>query len=140
MPIRFRIHRDIRIQPQGLLGCMLTLLGVGALAVLALIFLLPILGIALGIGLGVVFLGMAVVAYYRIRAWFRRLRGGGRPEPTYETHVLDLEDVHPNEDDGTGDAADKGGDGGDRGDGTTGGSGQPRQRQNVEVRRRPPAR
>jgi hypothetical protein len=139
VPIRFRINRDIRIQPQGLLGCFLTLLGVGALAAVAMILLLPMLGIALGIGLGLVLIGMAVLAYYRVRAWFSRLRGRGGEGGKYDVQVLDMRDVPPDDEDGTDDDAGEEGDGGIGGDDNAGGPGQPRQRQNVEVRRRPPA-
>ena len=95
------------------LGCLLYSLGLIALGVLAAVILLPLLGIALGIGLGVVALGMIAVAYYRLRAWVRRKLGRRRDK--YEAHVIDDPD---NDEDGPG-----------------GGSSRPRL--TVEVRRRP---
>ena len=83
---RVEFRREIRIQPRGVLGCLLALVALGGMVVLAVFLLLPLLGIALGVALGLVALGAMAVTYYRLRAWWRRLRGRG--DATYEAEVL----------------------------------------------------
>ena len=123
-------HRIFIIRPPGMgpqgpdpLGCLLYLLGLAGLVAFAVFVLLPMLGIALVIGLGVITVGAAVVLYYRVRAWFRRVLGRTGREPDlpgdrYKAEILD----QPGDDD------DDGGDDADAED---------RPRISVEVRRRP---
>ena len=109
-------------QGQGPLGCLLYLLGLVGLAAFAVFVLLPLLGVAFAIGLGVVAIGAAMVLYYRLRAWLRRALGRTGREPglageSYKAEVLDDQ----NDDD----------------DRHGGGSDADRPRLTVEVRRRP---
>jgi len=101
------------------LGCLFYLLGLAGLTVWGVFVLLPLLGVAFFIGLGVVAVGLVVVGYWRLRAWLRQKLGPGRDEPDqagghYEAEILDDEDS--NDDDSASDG---------------------RPRLNVEVRRRP---
>jgi len=95
----------------GPFGCLLYLLGMIVLFVVAVIALLPLLGMVFGAALGVVILGMFAVAYLRARAWFRRKFG--RKGDSYQAEVIDDDDN----------------------DDTGGGSDRPRL--TVEVHRRP---
>jgi len=121
-------HRIFIIRPPGMapqgwdpLGCLLYILGLAGLAVLGVFVLLPLLGMAFGIGLGIVAIGTVVVLYYRARAWLRCKLGGGEKsglaDESYKAEVLDDQT----------DDADRGGAGASAG----------RPRLTVEVRRRP---
>ncbi len=107
---RIHVHREIRIQPRGLLGCFLGLCALVGLAVVGVFLLLPLIGIALGVGAALVGVGLLFVGYLRLRAWLRRLLGR-RDEPlvTYEAQAVDDDDDTP----------------------------RPRRRLSVQVRRRP---
>jgi len=112
------IRHEIRIQPPGLLGCLaggLLLLG---LVVLGSILLWPLLGLALGVALGVVLLGVLALAYFRlkwaIRGFLRRRSG---TKDVYEADGTEVADPDADADD-------------DDPDG-------PRKRLTVQVRRRP---
>jgi len=123
---RIFIFRPPGMGPQGPnpLGCLFYLLGLAGLVVLAVFVLLPLLGLAFCIGLGVVAIGTVVVLYYRARAWLKRKLGRTGQEPglagdSYRAEVLDDQtddDDHP-------------------GDG--GAASADRPRLSVEVRRRP---
>lgn len=113
MARRFHVHKEIRIQPQGLLGCLVLLIALAGLIVLGASLLLPLIGIAFGVGVGLVAVGLLAVGYLRLRAWYRRLRGRrGGSLTTYEGEVLEEDE---DDDD----------------------SSRPRPRLTVEVRRRP---
>jgi len=82
--------------PQGpdLLGIVFRLLGLVGIVLLGAFVLLPLLGVALGIGLGVVIIGAIVVGYFRLRAWIQSKLGHRRKEPdhmgtAYKAEVLD---------------------------------------------------
>jgi len=104
----------------GPLGCLFYLLG---LAVLAVFVLLTLLGVAFGVGLGVVAIGMIVVLYYRVRAWLRRKLGRSGQEPglTDDSYKAEVLDDQTDDDDRSG----------------NGGAAEDRPRLTVEVRRRP---
>ena len=123
---RIFIFRPPGMGPQGPdpLGCLFRLLGLAGLVVLAVFVLLPLLGVAFFIGLGVVAIGATIVLYYRVRAWLRRKLGRTGREPglagdSYKAEVLD---------DQTDD---------DNRAGNGGGAADDRPRLTVEVRRRP---
>jgi len=120
-------HRVFIFRPPGMaprgpgpLGCLFYLLG---LAVLAVFVLLTLLGVAFGVGLGVVAIGMIVVLYYRVRAWLRRKLGRSGQEPglTDDSYKAEVLDDQTDDDDRSG----------------NGGAAEDRPRLTVEVRRRP---
>ncbi len=122
---RIFIFRPPGMGPQGPdpLGCLFRLLGLAGLVVLAVFVLLPLLGVAFFIGLGVVAIGATIVLYHRVRAWLRRKLGRTGREPglagdSYKAEVLDDQTDDDN----------RGGNGGAAAD---------RPRLSVEVRRRP---
>jgi hypothetical protein len=125
MKNRIFILRTPGMGPRGPdpLGCLFRLLGLAGLVVLAMFVLLPLVGLGFFIGLGVVAIGAAVVLYYRLRAWLRRVLGRTGQKPglvgdTYKAEVLD---------DQTDDGDHPG----------NGGAAADRPRISVEVRRRP---
>ncbi len=102
---RIYIFRQPGSGPQGpdLLGVVFRLLGLAGMVLLGVFVLLPLLGIALGIGLGVVAIGAIVVGYFRLRAWVQRKLGRRREEPShagesYKAEVLDDKDSEDDED------------------------------------------
>jgi hypothetical protein len=125
MKNRVFIFRPFDMDPRAPnpLGWLLYLLGLAVLAVLAGFVLLPLLGIAFGVGLGIVAIGMTVVLYYRVRAWLRRKLGrrgeeSGLAGDSYKAEVMDDQ---TDDDDRSG----------------NGGAAEDRPRLTVEVRRRP---
>ena len=111
MSRRMVFHRQVRMQPGGPWGCLLTLAGLAGMVVFAVFVVLPVLGIAIGIGLGGAVAAAIVYGYLRIKwAIQRRL---DRREAPYEAEVID-EDVAST-------------------------SEPPRRRLEVQVRRRPPS-
>ena len=109
---RIEFRREVRIQPRGLPGCLLTLLGLAGMGVFVIFVVLPMLTIALGIALGLVLAGAIVYGYFRIKwALRRRFRRGDADD--YEAEVID---------DPRADAASR-----------------PKLRMKVQVRRRPPS-
>lgn len=96
MPKRIYIFGQPGSGPQGpdLLGVAFRLLSLAGMVMLGVFVLLPLLGIALGIGLGIVAIGAIVVGYFRLRAWVQRKLGKKREEPrhvgaSYKAEVLD---------------------------------------------------
>jgi hypothetical protein len=97
MPKRIYIFGQPGSGPQGpdLLGVAFRLLSLAGMVMLGVFVLLPLLGIALGIGLGIVAIGAIVVGYFRLRAWVQSKLSHRHEEPphqagaSYKAEVLD---------------------------------------------------
>jgi hypothetical protein len=72
---RYVIYRRVRVQPRGLLGCFLLLLGLAGLASLGALLFLPLLWIALGAAGVAAVLAAARAVYRRLKGTAARLLG-----------------------------------------------------------------
>jgi len=89
---RVQFRREVRLQPSGPLGCLLGVLGLAGLVLFVIFVAIPLLTVAIGIGIGLVLAGGVVYAYFRVKWAIRRYLRRRRGEEGYSVQVLDEPD------------------------------------------------